>query len=320
MAAYKSEALHQRYRGRLRPITHYSFGWLPRWLRLAAPFAGLVNAAGPLARLGLRLAGADPRREVPRIAPRSFRRWWRRRPAVPGSRQVVLWLDSFTNALSPGIGRAAVAVLEDAGFEVLVLPRQECCGLTWITTGQLDTARRRLRSSVEALAPHVAAGRLIVGLEPSCTAVLRSDVVELLPEDPRARAVAAATRTLAELLTEADWAPPSLDVDVLAQPHCHQHAVMGFAADEALLRAAGARVDSIAGCCGLAGNFGMEKGHYDVSVAVAENGMLPALRAAPDAVLLADGFSCRTQAEQLARRRGEHLAELLASGLRARDR
>ncbi|NQX28270.1 FAD-binding oxidoreductase [Microbacteriaceae bacterium VKM Ac-2854] len=315
MAAYKSEALHQKYRGRLRPIAHYSFGRLPLWLRLAAPVAGLVNAAGPLARLGLRLAGADPRREVPRIARRTFRRWWRRRPVVRGSRQVVLWMDSFTNALSPDIGRAAVTVLEDAGFEVLMLPRQECCGLTWITTGQLDTARRLLRSSVDALAPHVAAGRLIVGLEPSCTAVLRSDVIELLPEDPRARAVAASTRTLAELLAESGWTPPTLDVDVVAQPHCHQHAVMGFAADEALLRGAGARVDSIAGCCGLAGNFGMEKGHYDVSVAVAENGMLPALRAAPNATLLADGFSCRTQAQQLARREGLHLAELLADGL-----
>lgn len=319
LAAYKSEVLHQRYRGKLRPIAHYSFGRLPFWLRLAGPFAAALNATGPVARLGLRLAGADPRREVPRLATRSFRRWWRRRPLVRRPEQVVLWVDSFTNSLSPSVGEAAVAVLEDAGYEVLVLPRQECCGLTWITTGQLDTARRLLRSSVDALTPHVEAGRRIVGLEPSCTAVLRSDVIELLPEDPRARAVAAATRTLAEFLTEACWSPPALaGVDVLAQPHCHQHAVMGFAADEALLRGAGASVTSIAGCCGLAGNFGMEQGHYDVSVAVAENGMLPALRAAPDAEFLADGFSCRTQAHQLARREGRHLAELLAARLPAR--
>lgn len=323
MASYKSEVLHRKYRGRLRPISHYAFGRLPLWLRLAEPVAPVLDALArirPLARLALRLAGADARRELPRLPRRTFRHWWRRRAPVPAGEQVVLWLDSFTDGLSPEQGRAAVAVLEDAGYEVLVLPRRECCGLTWITTGQLDTARRLLRSSVDALAPHVAAGRLIVGLEPSCTAVLRSDVIELLPEDPRARAVAAATRTLAEFLGDAvregRWTPPPLtDVSVLAQPHCHQHAVMGFTADEELLRGAGASVDSIAGCCGLAGNFGMELGHYDVSVAVAENGLLPALRAAGGSVFLADGFSCRTQAEQLAGRRGEHLAELLASRL-----
>ncbi|NQX12242.1 FAD-binding oxidoreductase [Microbacteriaceae bacterium VKM Ac-2855] len=322
MAAYKSEALYQKYRGKRRPISHYSFGWLPRWLRLVGPFGPLVNAAGrvpSLRRWALRLAGADPRRAVPALPRRSARSWWRRHEVRRGGRQVVLWLDSFTNGLSPEIATAAVAVLEDAGCEVIVLPRQECCGLTWITTGQLDTARRLLLSSVDALAPHVAAGRPIVGLEPSCTAVLRSDVIELLPEDPRARAVAAATRTLAEFLTDIAWQPPSLDgVSVLAQPHCHQHAVMGFATDEALLRGAGASVQSIAGCCGLAGNFGMEQGHYDVSVAVAENGLLPALREAGEAVFMADGFSCRTQAQQLAGRDGEHLAQLLSARLSAR--
>ncbi len=209
---------------------------------------------------------------------------------------------------------------------MIVPDRAVCCGLTWITTGQLSAARRRLRAAVDVLSPFAAEGTPVVGLEPSCTAVLRSDLADLLPDDPRARRLAKNTFTLAEFLTApraphaGRWAPPRLDgVDVVAQPHCHQHSVMGWRIDEALLTTAGASVTRIAGCCGLAGNFGMEKGHYDVSVAIAEHGMLPALRAAPESVVfLADGFSCRTQAEQLAGRRGLHLAQLLASRLPGR--
>lgn len=326
MATYKSEALYRRYRGKLRPVGHYSLGWLPRWMRLAAlapTIVNLVMKVRPLVKLGLVVAGADARREIPALPRRTFRQWWRRhRSAGAGRPRVVLWMDSFTNGFSPSIGEAAVAVLEDAGYEVVVTRRQECCGLTWITTGQLDGARRLLRSSLDALEPFLAEKLPIVGLEPSCTAVLRSDVLELLPDDPRAKQVAKNTFTLAEFLTApraphaGEWEVPSLaGVEVVAQPHCHQHAVMGWKTDEKLLTEAGADVQAIAGCCGLAGNFGMEQGHYDVSVAVAENGLLPALRAAPDRELLADGFSCRTQAQQLGRRDGRHLAELLAERL-----
>lgn len=322
MATYKSEALYRRYRGKLRPPSHYTLGWLPRWMRLAslAPvLVNLVTRIRPLVRLGLVLAGADARREIPALPRRTFRQWWRGH-ASPGAGRprVVLWMDSFTNGFSPEIGESAVAVLEDAGYEVVVTRRQECCGLTWITTGQLDGARRLLRASLDALEPFLDEGLPIVGLEPSCTAVLRSDLLELLPDDPRSTKVARTTWTLAEFLTApraphaGTWTVPSLEgVEVVAQPHCHQHAVMGWTADEKLLTDAGADVQAIAGCCGLAGNFGMEQGHYDVSVAVAENGLLPALRDAPDRELLADGFSCRTQATQLARRDGRHLAQLL---------
>jgi FAD/FMN-containing dehydrogenase/Fe-S oxidoreductase len=326
MATYKSEALYRRYRGKLRPPSHYTLGWLPRWMRLAAlapVIVNLVTRLRPLVKLGLVVAGADARREIPALPRRTFRQWWRRHPAPTAGRpRVVLWMDSFTNGFSPEIGEAAVAVLEDAGYEVVVTRRQECCGLTWITTGQLDGARRLLRASLDALEPFLADKLPIVGLEPSCTAVLRSDLLELLPDDPRSKKVANNTFTLAEFLTApraphtGKWQVPSLaGVEVVAQPHCHQHAVMGWKTDEKLLTDAGADVQAIAGCCGLAGNFGMEQGHYDVSVAVAENGMLPALRAAPERELLADGFSCRTQAQQLARRDGRHLAELLAQHL-----
>jgi Fe-S oxidoreductase len=236
---------------------------------------------------------------------------------------VVLWADTFTRAFSPQVADSAAAVLAEAGFQVIVPDYPLCCGLTWISTGQLERARARLRATVAGLTRYAERGLTIVGLEPSCVAVLRGDLGELLPGDTWAREVAAATRTLAETLTGAGpgtGPPPDLSwLDgrlagqrVIAQPHCHHHAVMGYDADLAVLRAAGAAADTLAGCCGLAGNFGMERGHYEVSVAVAEQALLPALRAAPEGtVLLADGFSCRTQASQLAGWPALHLAELL---------
>ncbi|MFD4183183.1 FAD-binding and (Fe-S)-binding domain-containing protein [Rhodococcus sp. NPDC058514] len=316
MAAYKSEVLYRRYRRRPRPRTHYALGMLPRWSRAAGRLPRIINAAstiGPLRRSGMRMVGLDPRREIPRFADQSFRKWWRRRPVPNGSgREVLLWVDTFTDAFSPEVAEAAVAVLEGAGYRVLVTARRACCGLTWISTGQLDGARKQLRATLDQLTPHLDAKRPIVGLEPSCTAVLRSDLRELLPDDPRSARVAASTHTLAEFLTAENWQPPDLTgIEVVVQPHCHQHAIMGFRPDRALLDRAGATVHQLAGCCGLAGNFGMERGHYDVSVAVANNALLPALDAHPHAVLLADGFSCRTQAAQLGGRAGIHLAQLI---------
>jgi FAD/FMN-containing dehydrogenase/Fe-S oxidoreductase len=332
MATYKAEALYQRYRRRIRPAAHYSLGWLPR---LAAPvarapwLARLANASlgiAPVAALAKRLGGIDHRRDLPRFAAQSFRRWFVTRPAKPAGKPVFLWVDTFTNAFSPEVGRAAVAVLEAAGYQVTITGRDVCCGLTWISTGQLDGARRQLRRSLRALAPALDAGIPVVGLEPSCTAALRRDAAELLPGDRRAAALGGAVKTLAELLTSTDgWTPPDLsDVSGVAQPHCHQHAVLGWDADDALLREAGATVSAVGGCCGLAGNFGVERGHYDVSVAVAETALLPAVRkavseagagAAGAPTVLADGFSCRTQLDQLAGVRGTHLAELLAARL-----
>jgi FAD/FMN-containing dehydrogenase/Fe-S oxidoreductase len=320
MATYKAEVLYQRYRRRLRPAAHYSLGWLPRWAALAARAPGLANAAlryRALTALARRLGGIDARRPLPQFATTSFRDWFAGRPAGSGA-PVLLWVDTFTDYFTPGVGQAAVQVLEAAGYAVEITARPVCCGLTWISTGQLDGARRQLRRTLQALAPAVQRGIPIVGLEPSCTAVLRGEVTELLPGDPRASQVRAATRTLAELLTQTrGWEPPDLTgVRAVAQPHCHQHAVMGWHADAALLAGAGAEVKAVGGCCGLAGNFGVERGHFDVSRAVAETALLPAVRAAgPGTVVLADGFSCRTQLEQLSAATGRHLAELLASHL-----
>ncbi len=317
MASYKAEVLHQSYRRRLRPRAHYTLGWLPRWADVAARAPRLANAVtgsklgGRLAKWG---AGVDQRRSLPAFADRTFRQRWADRPVAEGGRPVALWVDSFTDHFAPEVAEATAAVLEHAGYRVQVPPAEACCGLTWITTGQLDAARRTLSRTVELLAPLVDDGVPVVGVEPSCTAVLRGEAQDLVPGDAAAR-VAAGTRTLAELLRETPgWTPPSLaGVEVVAQPHCHHHAVLGWATDERLLREAGATVTRVGGCCGLAGNWGVERGHHEVSVTIAEQQLLPAVRAAgPDAVVLADGFSCRTQLDQLAGRDGMHLAQLLA--------
>ncbi len=331
MATYKAQVLHERYRGRLRPLTHYTLGWLPRWTRLAARaprLAARLTAPGPLARIGARLAGIDHRRSVPRFAPRTLRGWFAARTDAPSDvatrPRVMLFVDTFTDAFRPEVGEAAVRVLEDAGLAVEFSPPTGCCALTWISTGQLDAARDILRRTVDGLDAAASAGVPIVGLEPSCTATLRSDALELLgPDDPAAARVAAATRTLAEVLAtrRPAWQPPRLEGErAVVQPHCHQHAVLGFGADRGLLTACGVEVEVVGGCCGLAGNFGVERGHYDVSVAVAENELLPALRGLDaEGTVLTDGFSCHLQVGELAGRRGEHLAELLDRAIRARD-
>ncbi|MEV4399591.1 FAD-linked oxidase C-terminal domain-containing protein [Nonomuraea sp. NPDC049607] len=324
MATYKAEFLAHHYRRRVRPRSHYSMGWLPVWAALASAAPGLVNAAGSapgLSRLVKAVAGITPERDLPRFARQRFTDWFRRRPrGGPGTRgRVVLWADTFTDHFDPHIGRAAVDVLEAAGFEVVVPPVTLCCGLTWISTGQLGIARRVLARTVGALAPWAEAGVPVVGLEPSCAAVFRSDGPELL-NTPETRLLSERFLTLAELLETraADWRPDTAGGQAIAQVHCHQSAVMGYDADRAVLDRFGIRTSVLdSGCCGQAGNFGFERGHHEVAQACAEQGLWPAVRSAePDDELLADGFSCRTQiAAAGTGRQGRHLAELLATAL-----
>ncbi|MBM4791709.1 FAD-binding protein [Streptomyces sioyaensis] len=328
VATYKSEFLHHHYQGRLRPASHYTMGWLPLLARPAARVPRLVNAltSSRLAPALKRLGGIADQREIPRFADRTFLSWFRRRtPQGDGRRgPVVLWVDSFNNHFSPEVLTAGVAVLEHAGFRVQVPDGTQCCGLTWITTGQLGVARRIARRTTAALRPAVRAGVPVVGLEPSCTAALRSDLPELLDGDEDARALGRSTRTLAELLVHQapDWQPPRVAAArSISQTHCHQHATSGFGADSTLLARMGIDNTTLAsGCCGLAGNFGFERGHYEVSVAAGEQVLLPAVRAAAaDTRILADGFSCRTQIAQQTRRHGTHLAQLIAHALAPSD-
>ncbi|MFH9234282.1 MULTISPECIES: FAD-binding and (Fe-S)-binding domain-containing protein [Streptomyces] len=325
MATYKAEFLHHHYRGRLRPAAHYAMGRLPQWLRLARPFARPINALArlrPLAALAKRLAGIAPERTIPVLATRTYSRWLRARQGtgtrvLSTDRVVRLWADTFTEHLSPQVGRAAVRVLEEAtGRTVLPPPRGVCCGLTYVSTGQLDAARRVMRRTLDRLG--LLPGQPLVVLEPSCAATLRTDLPELLADDPRAAEVAAAVRTFAQYLEEyaPDWTPPRLDRPAAGQTHCHQHAVLGDAAERRLRERLGLTGELSGGCCGLAGNFGFEKGHGEVSAACAEERLLPAVREmAPGTELLADGFSCRTQLDQLAGRRARHLAEVIAEEL-----
>ncbi|WP_438303618.1 FAD-binding and (Fe-S)-binding domain-containing protein [Streptomyces sp. HUAS TT11] len=349
MATYKAEFLHHHYAGRRRPVAHYAMGWLPVWLGAVArtrtaPVVNALASAGLPAALGRRLGGIAPERGIPRLARETFTRWWRRESGGParkrtgtdGASRVVLWPDTFTEHLSPSVGKAAVRVLEAAGLDVVLPPAvrngqgwpggagprarrgRVCCGLTYVSTGQLDRARTVLRRTLDLMDPVLAAGLPVVVLEPSCAAALRTDLPDLLHDDPRAARLASAVVTFAEALERLapDWTPPGVNRPVVGQTHCHQHAVLGEAADRRLREAAGLTGELSGGCCGLAGDFGFTEGHFEVSKACAEEQLLPAVAAAPDgAVVLADGFSCRTQLEQLAGRTARHLAEVLAEAL-----
>ena len=320
MAAYKARVTHERYKGRLRPRNHYALGWLPRWGRFITAVPGLgslINVVGKAPGLGRLLrwgAGVDARRDIPRFANRSARS---RMPAVPaGSKgRVLVWVDSFSDCFESTSFAAMVQVLVRLGYEPEVLGENACCGLTWISTGQLDGARRQLTNAAAVLAPYVRDGVPIVGVEPSCTAVWRSDAPELLPDNADVAALEGTVLTLAEFLaTDADFRAPDLTGHtIVAQPHCHHASVIGWGHDKALIESTGATLVAVGGCCGLAGNFGVERGHHEVSVKVFEHDLGPAVAAHPDAIVLADGFSCQTQLTSLAGRSSMSLAELLAT-------
>ena len=356
MAAYKARVTHETWKGRLRPRNHYALGWLPRWGRMITTVPGLgalVNVVGQAPGLGRLLrwgAGVDARRDIPRFAGRNARgrlteltqEASKELPVGPdlglvagtgigassthlstaasklptAKGPVLVWVDSFSDCFESTTFAATIHVLVRLGWEPRVLERTACCGLTWISTGQLDGAKRQLKKAAAELAPVVAAGIPIVGLEPSCTAVWRSDAPELLPDDANVAALNGTILTLAEFLAkDADFVAPDLTGHtIVAQPHCHHASVIGWQADAALLAITGADVVRVGGCCGLAGNFGVEIGHHDVSVAVFEHDLLPAVtEAGPGAIVLADGFSCQTQLTSLAGRDSMSLAELLAT-------
>ncbi|HEY1368185.1 MAG TPA: FAD-linked oxidase C-terminal domain-containing protein [Gaiellaceae bacterium] len=314
VATYKAEFLSHYWAGRARPLSHYALGLVWWWARAASRAPMLANALAPLGRS---FVGIAPERGLPRFARRTFRDWFAARPPRTSGRRVLLWPDTFTNFFDPQVGIAAVEVLEAAGCRV-ELPRQMlCCGRPLYDFGMLMLAKRQLRGILEALRPEIQAGVPIVGLEPSCVAVFRDELCNLFPHDEDARRLRTQTRTLAELLAELDWAPPKLERRALVQPHCHHRAIMGLDPDQALLARLGLDAEVLdAGCCGMAGSFGYEAGEkYDVSVRVAEDAVAPRLRAEPDALLVADGFSCRTQIEHVTGRRALHLAEAIRLAL-----
>ncbi len=325
MATYKAEFLSHYYAGRLRPLGAYSMGLVYWWARLGSHAPGVVNAltqSSTIGRLLKRLGGIAPGRRVPTFAAQTFTAWFRRRrPARRSDKgSILLWPDTFTNHFFPATARAAVAVLEDAGYRVEIPPQLLCCGRPLYDYGMLTLAKRMLRQVLLVMRPHIRAGVPVIGLEPSCVAVFRDEMVNLFPDDQDAQRLKAQVMTLAEFLEAVGYTPPPLTVRALVHGHCHQKAIMTMTADETMLRRMGADYELLdSGCCGMAGSFGFERSHYDLSVAVGERVLLPRVRAADAATLvIADGFSCREQIAQLTGRRAFHLAEVINTAIERR--
>jgi FAD/FMN-containing dehydrogenase/Fe-S oxidoreductase len=321
MAAYRAEFFSNYYRLHRRPLSSAFFGRLNEVARLASYAPSLANAlshAPLMAGLARKALAIHPARELPRFARRTFRSWFERRTAPRASmREVVLFADTFTNFFEPQIPIAAVEVLERAGFRVIVPRDQLCCGRPLYDQGMLERAKARLRDVIEVLDPFAAVGIPIVGLEPSCILTFRDELPSLFSGDQRAKTIASQSFLLDEFLVREapDFAPPEIRRRTLVQGHCHQKALAGIGGEVALLsRAAGAELEVLdAGCCGMAGAFGYERTHFEVSRAIGARVLFPAIdKAPPDAIIVADGFSCRSQIRHFCpSRRPLHLAEVL---------
>ena len=328
MATYKAEFLSHYYTRKIRPRSAYAIGLIYWWSRLGSKVPRITNAVLGSKRLGglmKRLGGIHPDREAPAFAKRTFTRWFRRRRRRLSrtTPTVILWPDTFNDHFHPDTLKAGVQVLETAGFQVVLPPRPLCCGRPLYDFGMLPTAKRMLRQVMETLRPAIGRGIPIVGLEPSCVAVFRDELPNLFPEDQEAQRLSKQTFLLSEFLERyaKGFRPPKLDRKAVVQRHCHHQAVMGFDADHTWLEKLGLEAELLdSGCCGMAGAFGFEEDHYDVSVACGERVLYPKLRETPaDTLVVADGFSCREQIRQGVGRRAHHLAELIAMALSAEE-
>jgi FAD/FMN-containing dehydrogenase/Fe-S oxidoreductase len=328
VATYKAEFLSHYYESKRRPLRAHAFGKIDRWARLASAAPGIANffshAPGPRHLLEL-ILGLAPQRQIPSLAPLNFRRWaQRQKPTLfekrnPNKGQVLLWIDTFNNYFHPETSRAALEVLEEAGFMVKCPPDVLCCGRPLYDFGMLSEAKRHLERIMDALSAEIDAGLPIVVLEPSCASVFRDELRNLFPRDPRATRLRQQTFLLSEFLQNRapDYAPPKLSERILLHGHCHHKALMKMGDEESLLRRMGAEVQCPdTGCCGMAGPFGFERDKYAVAQAVGERALLPAVRsAAPETLIVADGFSCREQIRQSTGRTAMHLADILRSAL-----
>jgi len=347
VATYKSEFLSHYYEGRMRPRSAYAFGNIDLWARVASHAAGLVNLTTQLPFLrdiAKLVAGIPRQRSIPAFAPESFKAWFQRRRRENGfgwstasavqnsgfekgalapedAPAVLLWPDTLNNYFQPDTAKAAVGVLEAVGFRVVVPRANLCCGRPLYDHGMLDRAQALLLRILDELSPEIEAGIPIVGLEPSCVAVFRDELVNLFPHDERAQALSRQTFLLSEFLeTNAkDFPLPQFNRKALLHGHCHHKSIMKMTAEEAVLRRLGIDFQSPApGCCGMAGSFGFEAEKYDISAAIGELELLPAVRKAPpDWLIVADGFSCREQIAQGTNRHALHLAEVLQMALAA---
>jgi len=335
VATYKAEFLSHYYEGRARPRNAYALGNIDIWARLASHAPGLANLTTQLPFLrGIAklVAGIPSQRSIPAFAPETFKTWLRRRrsaadgpfPSVRTSASgqcppVLLWPDTFNNYFNPGTAKAAVEVLEAAGFRVIVPKANLCCGRPLYDFGMLDRAKALLLQILDELAPEIESGIPVVGLEPSCVAVFRDELLNLFPHDERAQALSRQTFLLSEFLEirAKNFQLPRLERKALVHGHCHQKSLMTMTAEVSVLQRVGIDFQSPApGCCGMAGSFGFERDKYNVSMAIGELELLPAVRQAPsDWLIIADGFSCREQIAQGSPRQAMHLAEVLQMAL-----
>jgi len=329
VATYKAEFLSHYYESKRRPLRAYVFGKIDRWARLASTAPRVANffshAPGLRHLLGLML-GLAPQRKIPSLAHPSFRQWaCRERPALfeksqSAKREVLLWVDTFNNYFHPDTSRAAMEVLEQAGFAVRCPPDVLCCGRPLYDFGMLREAKQYLKRIMNALSAEIDAGLPIVVLEPSCASVFRDELRNLFPHDARAQRLRQQTFLLSEFLQHQapGYAPPTLPANILVHGHCHHKSLMKMSDEESLLRRMGAQVQSPdTGCCGMAGPFGFERDKYAIAQAVGERVLLPAVRsAAPETIIVADGFSCREQIRQSTGRTAMHLADVLHSASR----
>ncbi|GAC1350315.1 MAG: FAD-binding and (Fe-S)-binding domain-containing protein [Ktedonobacteraceae bacterium] len=323
MATYKAEFLSHYYAGRLRPMVSYTIGLIYWWARFASRVPALANFfthAPVFSHIAKTVIGIAPQRTMPTFSSWTFKGWFcKREPRNVGSPQVILWADTFNNYFHPQTAVAAVEVLEDAGYHVLVPEQSLCCGRPLYDHGLLTLAERLLRQILDNLEPHILAGIPIVGLEPSCVAVFRDELVNFFPHDENALRLKEQTFLLSEFLAKKveNYQPPKLQRKAILHGHCHQKALMRMTSEEVILKKLGVDYKLLdSGCCGMAGAFGFEKKHYDVSIKVGERVLLPAVRAADeDTLIITDGFSCREQIAQTTDREGMHLAEVIQMAL-----
>jgi Fe-S oxidoreductase len=325
LATYKSEFLSHYYQGRMRPRSAYVFGNIDSWARAASHAPGLANLLTQLPFLrdiSKLAAGIPTQRAIPKVAPETFKTWFHRRQCGTGRADappVLLWPDTFSNYFHPAAAKAAVEVLEAGGFRVTVPKPHLCCGRPLYDHGMLNRAKSLLLQILNELSPEIEAGVPIVGLEPSCVAVFRDELGSFFPHDERAQALSRQTFLLSEFLVARanDFALPHIKRKAILHGHCHQKSLMKMTAEEAVLTRLGVDFRSPApGCCGMAGSFGFERDKYDISIAIGELELMPAVRQAPsDWLIIADGFSCREQIAQGTGRHALHLAEVLQMAL-----
>jgi FAD/FMN-containing dehydrogenase/Fe-S oxidoreductase len=317
LATYKAEFLSHYYEGQRRPLHAYAFGMIDRWAAIGSFAPNLANLLGnaPSSKRWMQKAlDLAPQRRAPQLAPVSFQRWAAKQRTAKGGRpRVILWPDTFNNYFKPETSQAAFEVLTQAGFSVSVPRNHLCCGRPLYDFGMLDKAKQYLQRVMRLLASEIDAGLPIVILEPSCASVLRDELRNLFPEDARADRLRRQTVLLSEFLQQHAYQPPQLSQKLLLHGHCHHKAIMKMTAEEELLRKMGSDLKTLdAGCCGMAGPFGFEQKKYAMSQAIGERVLLPAVRqAAPDTLIVSDGFSCREQIFQATGRKALHLAEVL---------